>query len=275
MRFIFTFLVVAVAAFTLTWYVGYDYNTFEYRLIKTIIVKVHHYFDENVSHTVDDDDAEHSSTIECNSWSTLNVLVDKLYKRVFDAYTIMFMHPSPKLSENLNDDVKEISFVIDNFHGRITSAVSKLPNYLFPIRMIIGSMQRDLFELNGKFVKASSEMLEQIDVNFAENRETLFYRLAAFLRRMNHVVETEKDSALECICTASVQLDGISEIAVHTVNDCFDDVEYRVRDILNSTKIRLNANLDQTIALLEETHEKQISAVDNFFQLPVHVSILK
>lgn len=274
MRFIFTFLVVAVAALTLTWYFGYDYNTFEYRLIKTIVIKVHHYFDENEPYT-DDDDANHSSTIECNSWSTLNVLVDKLYKRVFDANATTFMRPSPKLSENLNDDIKEISFVIDNFHSRITSAVSTIPDYLFPLRTIIGSMQRDLFEINAKFIKVSNEMLKQIDDDFAESRETLFYRWAAFLRRMNHIVETEKDSALECICAASIQLDEISEIAMHNVNDCLDDVEYRVRDILNSTKIRLNTNLEQTMTLLEETHERPVSAIDNFFHLPVHVSISK
>lgn len=272
MRFIFTFLVVAVAALTLTWYIGYDYNMYEYRLIKSIVVKVHNYFKDTEAEHGNDDD---SDATKCHSWYTLNILMEKLFKRTFDTYGAVYQHPSHKLSENLTDDIKAITFIVDNFHSRLEVAIHSLPEFLFPARAIFESMQANLIDTKDKLVNLSDELLGKIDADYSKSRRTLVHQFAKFLLKMGQIVEKEQDSTLECVCAASVQLDVISEAAMENVHYCIDDAEFRFRAIYNSTKHGLNLNLDHTIEVLTDSYDTPVSMFDNFFHLPIHVSIPK
>lgn len=270
MRFIATFLVVAVAALSLTWYFGYDYNMYEYRMIKSIVVKVHDYLNENNDENANDNDPHGT---ECHSWSALNVIMDKLFIRIVDTYGKLYQHPSHKLSENLADDVKAISMVIDNFHGRLTVAMHTLPEYLFPVRSIFESMQTNLDEINKLFVALSEELLHKIDDDYSDNRHSLILQFARVLQKLGYMVQTKEDSALECVCAASVKLDTVSTAAIENVNYCINDAENRYRDIFNSTRFGLNINLEHTINVLTDSNTGSVSTYDNFFQLPLHVSI--
>lgn len=270
MRFIATFLVVAVAALSLTWYFGYDYNMYEYRLIKSIVVKVHDYMYEDADESADDRDAHGT---ECHSWSTLNDLMEKLFRRIIDTYGTVYKHPSHKLSENLTDDVSDISMVIDNFHGRLTVAMHSLPDDLYPVRIIFESMQTNLDDINKQLAELSKELLQKIDDDYSDSRKSLMLQFAKMLLRLGYIIRTRKDSALGCVCAASLKLDTVSVAAIDNVNYCIDDAENHYRDIFNTTKLGLNINLEHTVDVLTESNTGSVSMFDNFFQLPVHVSI--
>lgn len=270
MRFIATFLVVAVAALSLTWYFGYDYNMYEYRLIKSIVVRVHDYLEEN-----NDENAEHDDShgTECHSWSTLNSLMDKLFRRIVDTYGRFYENPSHTLSTNLTDDAKAISVVIDNFHGRIAVAIRSLPEFLYPVRTIFESMQRLLMDLDKQFDRLSKRLLQKIDDDYSSSRQSLVLQFIRLLQKLGFIVLTKDKSPLKCVCAASVKLDTVSAAAINNVNYCINDAEHRFRDIFNSTKFGLNINLEHTIHVLTKSNTGSVSMLDNFFQLPVHVSI--
>lgn len=272
MRFIFTFLVVAVAALALTWYVGYDYNMYEYRLIKSLIVKARDYFGKQDKHEVAVAGADPHEN-ECNSWGTLNDLMDKLFERIFDTYRIVYEHPSHKLSENLDDDVNDISMVVENFHSRITMAIHSLPEFLFPVHVIFKSMQANMLDTKDKLVKLSHDLQRKIDADYSESREVMIFQFAKFLQKLGHAIENEQDAVLGCICIGCVQLDAISAAAMENVNYCIDVAEERFRSIYNSTKQGLNLNLEHTVNVLTDSYTSPMSMIDTFFQLPVHVSI--
>lgn len=267
MRFILTFLVVAVASLTLTWYIGYDYNMYEYRLIKSIVVKVHDYIAEDDHKTADVDDGE------CHSWSTLNTLMQKIFERVFDSFGTVYQNAGHKLSENLADDINDISWVVDNFENRLASAIHSLPEYMYPVREIFESMQTNLLDINGRMILLSNELLQKIDDDYSKSHETMIYQFVKFLQNMGHIIEAEDDAALECICTASIRLDAITAAAMENENYCIVDAEYHFRGIFNATKRGLNLNLESTIETLTESNTAPVSMFDNFFQLPLHVSI--
>lgn len=272
MRFIFTFLVVAVAALALTWYIGYDYNMYEYRLIKSLIVKARDYFDKHDKHKVAEADAEPPEN-ECHSWGTLNVLMDKLFKRIFDTYRKVYDHPSHKLSENLDEDVNDIAMVIENFHSRITMALHSLPEFLLPVHVIFKSMQTNMLDTKDKLVELSHDLQRKIDADYSESREVMVFQFAKFLQKLGYAIEKEQDAVLECVCTGCVQLDAISAAAMDNVNYCIDVAEDRFRSIYNSTKQGLNLNLEHTIRVLTDSYTSPMSMIDTFFHLPVHVSI--
>lgn len=287
MRFIVTFFVVALTALALTWYVGYDYNTYEYQLIKAIVVKVVKYIDVSGADVKDvhpktsetDDKSDVSSDDkpdeECYSWSTLNFLMEKLFTRVFENWEVVHGHPSHKLTTNLTVDVDHIKSTIEQFHSRLTLAIGSIPDYLFPARIIFESMQKSLYETRDKLVELYSELMHKIDADYSKSREAVVYQFAKFLQKMSLLVEAEEDLVLECICTAAVQLDHISMVAMINMNYCIDEAELRFRDIFNATRIGLNNNLEHTVDLLTKSKTSPVSMFDNFFQLPVHVRIIQ
>lgn len=277
MRFIITFLVVAVASLALTWYIGYDYNTYEYHLIKSIVVKVNDYLSEDDSENVDVDNlpdpSDKSHAPECHSWYTLHILMEKLFKRFFESFDSIHENPSNQLNENLSEDLKSISIIVDTFDSRLTSAINSLPEYMLPVRVMFESMQADLFHINEKLQKMSDKLFTEIYDDSTKSGDTMLHEFGKFVLKMGRIIAAEDYSAIECICAATTKLDVITELALKNVNLCIDGAEIRFREIFNITRVALNGNLDYTIEALTESYETPVSMMDNLFKLPLHVRI--
>lgn len=271
MRFIATFIAIAIGAFALTWYLNYDYNLFEYQLLQSCVKFVYRYFTNEELESarkppkiVDSDDVE-----LCWSWDVMLVLLQQVHDNVETLSERV--EEDAQFMDRLGNDIRMVDLLIDDFDHQIEKTTHALPKYLEPVNIVLQSMQHNIHETHRTVVNSTVSnfgLVESDQVLFKQKKLDL---LRAAVETADKLAEANTNTELTCMCRIVLELRELSEKMIEQTDACVVDVERGFRDVYNGTIYYMNSVMDETSTLIESSKTKPISTVDNLLHLPIFV----
>lgn len=271
MRFIISFIVIAVSVFSLTWYLNYDYNLFEYRLIEAIATYIYNYSNQRIS-TVENVNQPEIELPKCASWESLEMLVNDTTKSL-DHFMSTTVKSDESLVSCLKMDLYFVNMTINDFETRVRQAADSVPQYLDLIRTVFLSINSGLEKMNDEIIGTSQHLLRIIDREQLSSMQKCDKEMRKTIVRLMGAIPNLDNSQLMCSCDAAVRLQNDFNEIISSANSCVLKTEIEFRSTYNETTSYLNDMLNELSAIVTMSREKPISFIDNLFYIPIQVCI--
>lgn len=274
MRFIIPFIVIAIGIFSLTWYLNYDYNLFEYRLVEAIATYIYNDYSNNNRNLVIDEKfiGPEITQLTCVSWESLEVLVNDTTKKLDSFESLTKIDES--LMNCLKMDLYFVNTTISDFQTRVQQAADTMPVQLELVKSVFLTTHANLNKMNDELIGTSQTLLRIIDKEQISTTVKAISEIKKTIARLLSAIPNLEYMQLECSCSAAIRLNELSNEIKSTSSLCVFETEVVFRSTYNTTTTYLNEMLDEISDIVTMSREKPISFIDDLFYIPVQVCII-
>lgn len=270
MRFIIAFVVIAAAVFSATWYLNYDYNLFEYRLIEAIATYIYNSYSSRES-VVEKTAIRDTGQSKCRSWESLDELISDT-SHSLDVF-VATMGGEESFAHCLAMDLNHVNITISDFKARVEQLAEVMPLLMDLGKNIFRTTRTIVERMTREIIGTSTELIRIIDRERWLSIRKVVQLAKASIDRLAGAIPNLENAHLDCSCIAAARLHEISSEIVSAADLCTLNVEIAFRSSYNMTMSHLNGVLRHLSIIVANSREKPVSFIDNLFYIPIQVCI--
>lgn len=270
MRFVVAFVVIAAAVFSATWYLNYDYNLFEFRLIEAIATYISNLYSSRES-VVEKAPVRDTGQSKCWSWESVEALVSDTSHNL-DGF-VSTIGGEKSFANCLAVDLHYVNMTIREFDARAEQLGEAMPLLMDLGKNIFRTTRSIVERMIGVIIGTSNRLIRLIDQERWRSIASVVRMARASIERLEGAIPNLENAHLDCSCIAAERLHEISSEIASAADLCTVDAESAFRSSYNMTMSHLNGVLRQMSAIVAESREKPVSFIDNLFYIPIKVCI--